>query len=218
MASLAEYCRSHELVLSGLFTERSATNGSGAFTGLLDVLALPDTYGVVAPAASHLGTNAKPRVGPCPGHRDHVRPAMMDTTQKFFAAKPESISLARDFAAMTLKAWGLDAPADNVRLCVSELASNALLHGTKRGHGFLVRLDADEDFVRLEVHDSRDRRGGREPQPAIQHPADTDTTGRGLRIVDILADGWGVEDREPLGKIVWSRFKAGFPGSQDHLG
>ncbi|MGW8551407.1 hypothetical protein [Streptomyces tubercidicus] len=58
MASLAEYCRSHELVLSGLFTERSATNGSGAFTGLLDVLALPDTYGVVAPAASHLGTKA----------------------------------------------------------------------------------------------------------------------------------------------------------------
>ncbi|MEJ8650169.1 ATP-binding protein [Streptomyces sp. MS1.AVA.3] len=117
-----------------------------------------------------------------------------------------------------LKAWGLDAPADDVRLCVSELASNALLHGTKRGHGFLVRLDADEDFVRLEVHDSHDRRGGCEPQPAIQHPADTDTTGRGLRIVDILADGWGVEDREPLGKIVWSRFKAGFPGPSNAPG
>ncbi|SOE11625.1 Histidine kinase-like ATPase domain-containing protein [Streptomyces sp. 2323.1] len=94
-------------------------------------------------------------------------------------------------------------------LCVSELASNALLHGTKRGHGFLVRLHADDDFVRLEVHDSRDHHDGREPQPAVQHPADTDTTGRGLLIVDMLADCWGVETREPLGKVVWSRFKAG---------
>ncbi|WNF28784.1 hypothetical protein RI138_19200 [Streptomyces sp. C11-1] len=56
-ASLAEYCRQHELTLSGVFTDRTAMAGpvSGAFTGLLDVLALPDTYGVVLPAASHLG-------------------------------------------------------------------------------------------------------------------------------------------------------------------
>ncbi|MCQ4081959.1 hypothetical protein NGB36_15415 [Streptomyces sp. RB6PN25] len=56
-ASLAEYCRKHELVLSGIFTERHAGAGpmSPAFTGLLDVLALPDAYGVVLPATSHLG-------------------------------------------------------------------------------------------------------------------------------------------------------------------
>ncbi|MFD0443924.1 hypothetical protein ACFQ10_18000 [Streptomyces indonesiensis] len=56
-ASLAEYCRSHELQLSGLFTDRevSVDPSSAAFTGLLDVLALPDVYGVIAPAMSHLG-------------------------------------------------------------------------------------------------------------------------------------------------------------------
>jgi hypothetical protein len=56
-ASLAEYCRSHELQLSGLFTDREVNAGpsSAAFTGLLDVLTLPDVYGVVAPAISHLG-------------------------------------------------------------------------------------------------------------------------------------------------------------------
>ncbi|MFJ4570706.1 hypothetical protein ACIP4W_04575 [Streptomyces sp. NPDC088846] len=60
VASLAEYCRNHELELSGIFTEREAGAGSGsaAFTGLLDVLALPDVYGVLAPAASHLGPRA----------------------------------------------------------------------------------------------------------------------------------------------------------------
>ncbi|MEW2095171.1 hypothetical protein AB0882_02725 [Streptomyces sp. NPDC012485] len=58
-ASLAEYCRKHELQLSGLFTDRDAAgSASAAFTGLLDVLALPDVYGVVAPAMSHLGPKA----------------------------------------------------------------------------------------------------------------------------------------------------------------
>ncbi|MFD5135666.1 hypothetical protein ACFWMX_05390 [Streptomyces sp. NPDC058378] len=60
MISLAEYCRNHELKLTGVFTEREASTGPGspAFTGLLDVLALPDVYGVLAPAASHLGPRA----------------------------------------------------------------------------------------------------------------------------------------------------------------
>ncbi|MFD9269555.1 hypothetical protein ACFWB1_29575 [Streptomyces goshikiensis] len=54
--ALAEYCRQHELTLSGVFTERGTGSGpSAAFTGLIDVLELPDTYGVVLPAASHLG-------------------------------------------------------------------------------------------------------------------------------------------------------------------
>ncbi|MEU5607505.1 hypothetical protein ACI2L4_08465 [Streptomyces sparsogenes] len=59
-ASLAEYCRQHELLLSGVFTDRKATAGpiTPAFTGLLDVLALPCTYGVVLPAVSHLGPKA----------------------------------------------------------------------------------------------------------------------------------------------------------------
>jgi hypothetical protein len=55
--SLAEYCRRHELLLSGVFTEH--TNAAvTAFTGLLDLLVLPDAYGVVLPAASHLGPKA----------------------------------------------------------------------------------------------------------------------------------------------------------------
>ncbi|MFJ8828327.1 hypothetical protein ACIREE_42290 [Streptomyces sp. NPDC102467] len=59
-ASLVEYCRSHELQLSGVFTDRHSTSEpeSAAFTGLLDVLVLPDVYGVVAPTLSHLGPKA----------------------------------------------------------------------------------------------------------------------------------------------------------------
>ncbi|WP_175409042.1 ATP-binding protein [Streptomyces sp. TRM64462] len=129
---------------------------------------------------------------------------MPDAKQKYFEPRPESVRLAREFAVTTLNGWGLHGPADDVRLCVSELASNAFTHGSEPGHGFLVRLEAADDIVRLEVHDSRPRS---HQQPRVAHPADTDTTGRGLRIVSVLADGWGVEDRRPLGKIVWSLFK-----------
>ncbi|GAA0372879.1 hypothetical protein [Streptomyces blastmyceticus] len=56
--SLAEYCRRHELSLSGLFTERITEVNSAAFTGLMDALEVPGTYGVVLPSASHLGPRA----------------------------------------------------------------------------------------------------------------------------------------------------------------
>lgn len=78
----------------------------------------------------------------------------------------------------------------------SELATNALLHGTVTGHGFLVRLSFDADVVRLEVHDSRHDR----PEP--REAADTDLSGRGPALVAALADDWGVQDRTPLGKII----------------
>lgn len=56
--SLAEYCRQHELSLSGVFTERVIKVNSAAFTGLMDTLDVPGTYGVVLPSASHLGPRA----------------------------------------------------------------------------------------------------------------------------------------------------------------
>ncbi|MFD8917321.1 ATP-binding protein [Streptomyces sp. NPDC059569] len=127
---------------------------------------------------------------------------MTKTTQRFFDARPESVGLARSFASEALADWGLPDRAEDVRLCVSELATSALVHGTAPGRGFLVNLDADEEVVRLEVHDSRRQ------NPEARQAAGTDTSGRGLILVNAIADGWGVEDRTPLGKIIWSCFKA----------
>ncbi|WP_432068541.1 ATP-binding protein [Streptomyces sp. C10-9-1] len=127
---------------------------------------------------------------------------MAKTTQRFFEARPESVGQARTFATEALADWGLPDRAEEIRLCVSELATNALVHGTARGHGFLVKLDADEEAVRVEVHDSRRQ------HPEARQAAGTDTSGRGLVLVNAFADGWGVEDRTPVGKIVWSCFKA----------
>ncbi|MDI6519890.1 ATP-binding protein [Streptomyces coelicoflavus] len=126
---------------------------------------------------------------------------MIETVQHFFEARPESVGQARQFVSTVLSGWGCVERRDDIRLCVSELATNALVHGTVADRGFLVRLNAEDDVVRLEVHDSLRRR------PELRQTVDTDLSGRGLVLVAALADGWGVQDRTPLGKIVWSCFK-----------
>ncbi|WP_326688408.1 ATP-binding protein [Streptomyces sp. NBC_01795] len=132
---------------------------------------------------------------------------MTDELQKYFAAERRAVGRAREFVITSLERWGITGePAEDIRLCASELASNALVHGTRGGHGFLVRLCADEDSVRLEVHDSRDVSPDRLPH--VREATDTDTAGRGLSLVDTLADDWGLDERSPYGKVVWSRFKA----------
>ncbi|WP_078843911.1 ATP-binding protein [Streptomyces albus] len=128
-------------------------------------------------------------------------------TQKYFDARPRSVSLARKFTTATLASWGLDGLTDDVRLCVSELATNALVHGTEPGRGFLVKLAHDDTVLRLEVHDSRSLRRDSH-RPRVHDPDPADASGRGLLLVQLLADAWGVESRQPFGKIVWSRFKA----------
>ncbi|ROQ68238.1 anti-sigma regulatory factor (Ser/Thr protein kinase) [Streptomyces sp. 840.1] len=132
---------------------------------------------------------------------------MTNALHNYFEARRSSVCLARRFVLTTLASWGISGEsAEDIRLCVSELVTNALVHGTRRGHGFLVRLCADGDGVRLEVHDSRDAGPG--SLPCVHTASDTDITGRGLWIVRSLADDWGVENRAPYGKVVWSRFKA----------
>ncbi len=79
---------------------------------------------------------------------------------------------ARAFARRVLDDWGVRGRTDDVLLCVSELATNALLHGVPPGRGFLLRLLPYPDGIRVEVHDSG---GG---VPAVPEDA-PDESGRG---------------------------------------
>lgn len=127
-------------------------------------------------------------------------------TRRYFDAEPGSVSRARTFAVATVTEWGLDVAVEDVRLCVSELASNALVHGSAPGHRFGVGLAVVDDFLRVEVHDSRN--GADTVCPPRPRGADTcDTSGRGLAIVEAISDGWGVDERRPAGKVTWACFK-----------
>ncbi|MFE2978871.1 ATP-binding protein [Streptomyces sp. NPDC059258] len=141
------------------------------------------------------------------GHRiPQADTAVARAARRYFDAKRPSVRLARQFVTTTLAAWGITGePTEDIRLCASGLTSNALTHGTRPGHGFLVCLSALDALIRLEVHDSRDVMPERHPQ--VRQAASTQASGRGLRIVESLAQDWGVDRREPIGKVVWSHFK-----------
>lgn len=110
-----------------------------------------------------------------------------------------SVPLAREFARTVLAEWDLERRADDVLLCVSELATNALLHGVPPGREYRLHLSLGEGgLLRVEVHDS----GDGEPRVPVQDAAAEEECGRGLLLVSALADKWGVGERNP-GKIVW---------------
>ncbi|MGX9888465.1 ATP-binding protein [Streptomyces sp. NPDC002276] len=85
----------------------------------------------------------------------------MNPSQKFFRRERRSVPAARRFAHAFLAECGLAGAerGGDVLLCVSELATNALVHGVPPGRQFRVFLCYDGHLLRVEVHDS----GGRCP-------------------------------------------------------
>ena len=79
-------------------------------------------------------------------------------------------------------------------LCVSEIVTNAVLHA-----GTQLRFAVTElgDRVRVEVTD------GNSAVPMRKHYDLEAPTGRGILLIEELADGWGVEPTSDGGKTVW---------------
>ncbi|MEU9008398.1 ATP-binding protein [Streptomyces sp. NPDC048479] len=109
-------------------------------------------------------------------------------------------SAARSFVAETLTQWGRTERLDDIRLCASELATNAVLHGAPAGGQVLVRVEMHATVLRIEVHD------GGNGRPEKRETRDTADDGRGLLLVSAVADHWGVEERQGPGKCVWAAF------------
>ncbi|MFH8723859.1 ATP-binding protein [Streptomyces termitum] len=107
---------------------------------------------------------------------------------------------AREFVVTTLTEWGETSRLDDVRLCTSELVTNAVLHGVPVGRLLLVRVESLDAELRIEVHD------GGENRPTQRVPEESAVDGRGLLIVAATADSWGVKERTGPGKCVWAAF------------
>lgn len=114
------------------------------------------------------------------------------------------IGEARRFTRDHLKTWGLLAVADNAILMISELVTNAILHG---GEGALLTLTYEDLKVRAEVRDSS------HAMPVVRSYSETATTGRGMVIVDALAAAWGTFSVDG-GKVVWFELAAGGAGDE----
>ncbi|MFG2716841.1 ATP-binding protein [Streptomyces sp. NPDC048416] len=109
-----------------------------------------------------------------------------------------SVSLARRRTARLVTEWGRPELAGDAALLVSELTTNALLHGCLRDRLFRVHLMLNATALRIEVTDPR---GESTPRPRT--PADDEQFGRGLLLVGALADRWGIEPRT-VGKTVYA--------------
>ncbi|MEV0255067.1 ATP-binding protein [Streptomyces sp. NPDC050732] len=134
-------------------------------------------------------------------NRETPPPTPRAPRERFYRRECRSVPAARAFAALTLVDWGIDGErADDITLCVSELATNALVHGVPPGRGFRLRLGHVGGVLRVEVHDS----GGGWPRcgGAAEDAAES---GRGLLLVAALSDKWGVTECDP-GKTVWAEF------------
>ncbi|MFK0065933.1 ATP-binding protein [Streptomyces sp. NPDC091046] len=144
---------------------------------------------------------------PLVGRPNSVRwPLVPLSRHRRFPRSRASVRDARAFVRQVLTGWGRTDRLDDITLCVSELATNALLHGAPPGREYCVSLTLDGSVIRLAVRDSGDR------QFDIDAPeADWEAcSGRGLRLVQELADDMGVT-QEVVGKSVWVVIKSVSP-------
>ncbi|MBO4254824.1 ATP-binding protein [Streptomyces griseorubiginosus] len=114
---------------------------------------------------------------------------------------PRGARLARLLATEQLRAWGL--PLDPAALIVAELANNAATHGRVPGRNFQLLLYVVGATLRIEVTDTRGDR-----MPRRQALAPDGESGRGLLLVDALAERWGVTRDRPPRKTVWAECAA----------
>lgn len=83
-------------------------------------------------------------------------------------------------------------------LAVSELTTNALMHGA--GDTLCVEVTTDAGAVVVTVTDASPT------PPVLQHVGSDSIGGRGLALVAAVSDSWGYE-RRPDGKSVWCRWE-----------
>jgi anti-sigma regulatory factor (Ser/Thr protein kinase) len=107
------------------------------------------------------------------------------------------VAAAREFVAGHLVQHQLDHEVDILRLVVSELATNAVVHARSP---FVVTMARVDHTLVLAVSDeSLDL-----PRDSLR-PSTRRQRGRGLNIVEHLSSQWGVRP-EQGGKTVWARF------------
>lgn len=112
------------------------------------------------------------------------------------AGEVTSVRAARSLVDETLRQWDCADALDEVTLLVSEVVTNAVMHG---GSDVEVAVRLLPDALRFEVIDA-----GSAPAEVVASSAAAadDESGRGLAIVEALATRWGVEAFNG-GKSVW---------------
>jgi serine phosphatase RsbU (regulator of sigma subunit)/anti-sigma regulatory factor (Ser/Thr protein kinase) len=125
--------------------------------------------------------------------------APRDVAYWFLEPRAQTVGRARRLVRQALRRWDLEALEDSVELLVSEVVTNAVRYAERPITLRLLRTDV----LRCEVGDDVPT------LPRMRHPQPQDEGGRGLYLVNRMAQRWGAT-RLSSGKVVW--FEMAIPG------
>jgi anti-sigma regulatory factor (Ser/Thr protein kinase) len=112
-----------------------------------------------------------------------------------------SVPAARHLTVDLMRAWGVPQDRDDAALLVTELVANVVDH--VQGASLTLELAVSDGWLRIAVVD------GSSIRPVVRELEKEQPRGRGLLLVQAIADRWGSEDHRG-GKRVW--FELAPPG------
>ncbi|OIJ69568.1 SpoIIE family protein phosphatase [Streptomyces mangrovisoli] len=182
-----------------------------AHTGDLEGLADALVQGVTGPSSHHTtGPLAdrreddiavlllsRPPTAAGPGGSGVVRPRVRRTMLTVAQAEPERVAVARQQLRELLHDWSSPDQVDSAVLLLSETLTNVLVH-TDADALLTAEVSGEPDKrrMRVEVTDTSD------DLPHKRRPGEMASSGRGLVLIELLADAWGVDPRGE-GKSTW---------------
>lgn len=113
---------------------------------------------------------------------------------------PRAASAARRFLREQLGTWGVDGDTvDNAELCASELVNNVIMHART---AFQLNVHLEESVLTVTVRDVGVGRKVWQPHLPVIDEDTLRVFGRGLTLIDAIADRWG-SDQDSSGTIAW---------------
>jgi anti-sigma regulatory factor (Ser/Thr protein kinase) len=169
----------------------------------------PDTHRGLLEAACRRAADAVRRVRDTPrpdGDEPWAADEEPDDGERasvLLSSDPRSVGIARGFLRETLAHWDVDDdPIDTAQLCLSELVTNVVMHA---GTTCELTVRLDEETLTVVVRDlggERDRPGGHAPVELGEDEDPLQVAGRGLMLVDALADRWASQ-HDATGTTAW---------------
>ncbi|MER6124513.1 ATP-binding protein [Streptomyces sp. NPDC001795] len=126
-----------------------------------------------------------------------------------FLAEPEEVAALRRLLRTHLGLWGLPDVVDAAQLCVSELVANVINH-VGQGTPTTLAVSMRGTRLRIEVHDPDTR-----ALPTLLDKGVEAEGGRGMALVDAIADRWGVELLADQ-KVTWCELATGLSAPSGH--
>ncbi|MFJ9029298.1 ATP-binding protein [Streptomyces sp. NPDC102274] len=128
-----------------------------------------------------------------------------------FLAEPREVAGLRRVLHMYMGFWGLPEVIVPAQVCVSEMVTNVIRH-VGEGTPTTLAVSIQGTHVRIEIRDPDTR-----ALPTVLAPPDDAESGRGMLLVDELADRWGVA-LLPDVKVVWCELATTLTSPFGHAG